>query len=62
MPFNVSIYNDNILEGNEQFILNINNASLPDNVFANSSSTTTVVLRDDDSKLSLQRKFNTAYT
>ena len=55
VSFNVSINNDNILEGNEEFILNINNASLPDNVVTNNSGTATVTISDDDSKFLLHK-------
>ena len=61
MPFNISIYNDTILEGNEQFTLNINNATLRNNIITNSSSRATMIIRDDDSKLSLHKKINTTY-
>ena len=57
MPFNVSIYNDTILEGDEQFTLNINNATLPNNIITNSSSRATMIIRDDDSKFSLHKKY-----
>ena len=53
---NISINNDNILEGNEDFIVSINNSTLPDNVITNTSGTATVTIRDDDSKL--KRKFS----
>ena len=49
IPFNVSIYNDTVLEGNEQFTLNIN-------IITNSSSRATVIITDDDSKMSLHKK------
>ena len=52
---NISINNDNILEGNEEFIVSINNSTLPNNVITNTSGTATVTIRDDDSKL--KRKF-----
>ena len=45
------------MEGNEQFALNINNALLPNDVITDSSSRATVIIKDDDSKLSLQKYF-----
>ena len=53
MIFNVSINNDNILEDNEKFSLIINNASLPSCVITNSSGRSTVIIRNDDSELSM---------
>ena len=53
MTFNVSINNDNILEDNEKFSLIINDASLPSCVITNSSGRTTVIIKNDDSKLSM---------
>ena len=53
MTFNVSINNDNILEDNEEFSLIINNTSLPSCVITNSSGRSTVIVRDDDSELSM---------
>ena len=51
MSFNITINNDDILEDDEQFILIINNSSLPDNVITDSNSRATVTIRNDDSKL-----------
>ena len=51
MFLNISITNDNISEGNEEFIISINNSTLPDNVITNTSGTAAVTIRDDDSKL-----------
>jgi len=48
---NISINNDNVLEGNEEFIVSINNSTLPNNVVTNTSGTASVTIRDDDSKL-----------
>ena len=53
MTFNISINNDNILEDNEEFSLIINNTSLPSCVITNSSGRSTVIVRDDDSELSM---------
>ena len=53
MIFNVTIINDTLLEDNEEFRLFINNGSLPDNVNTNSSGRATVIIRNDDGKLSV---------
>ena len=53
MTFNVSINNDNMLEDNEEFSLIINDASLPSCVITNSSGSTTVIIRNDDSEFSM---------
>ena len=53
MIFNITIINDTLLEDNEEFMLFINNGSLPDNVITNSSGKATVIIRNDDGKLSV---------
>ena len=51
--FDVPINDDNILEGNENFILIINSSSLPSDVTVGSPGQATVNIVDDDCKLSL---------
>ena len=46
--FNVSINNDNIVEGNENFTLSINSSSLPHDVTVVNPVQTTVTIVDDD--------------
>ena len=47
VPFNVSINEDDILEGNETFNLNIDSSSLPSKVtIANGQATVTIVDND----------------
>ena len=47
VPFNVSINEDNVLEGNETFNLNIDSSSLPSKVtIANGQTTVTIVDND----------------
>ena len=48
--FDVPIINDDLLEYNEEFILNINQSSLPFNVYVGSTYQTTVMIVDDDGK------------
>ena len=48
VPFNVSIHDDNILEGNETFDLTINQSSLPNRVDVNDPAQATVIIVDDD--------------
>ena len=48
--FDVPINDDNIYEGNEDFILNIDGASLPTGVTAGSPDEATVTIVDDDGK------------
>ena len=50
VPFNISIVDDNILEGNEDFDITIIQSSLPDGVSRGSPGTATVNIADDDSK------------
>ena len=51
VQFSVMIYNDNILEGNENFTLTINPSSLPSGVTVGDPSQATVTIVNDDSKL-----------
>ena len=46
--FNVSINDDNIVEGNENFTLSINPSSLPNGVTVINSDQTTVNIIDND--------------
>ena len=62
MTFNVSIIDDNVLEDNEEFILFIKNESLPDNVFINSSGRATVIIRNDDGKLTMKQAHSNRYS
>ena len=48
--FNVSINDDNIVEGNENFTLSINTSSLPNEVTIGNPVHTVVTIMDDDSK------------
>ena len=49
--FDVSINNDNILEGDETFNLNINTSSLPSGVTVGAPSQTTVTIPANDGEL-----------
>ena len=48
--FNVSINNDNTLEGNENSMLTINETALPDDVTRGNPGEATVTIVDDDRK------------
>ena len=48
--FNVSIIDDNIMEGNENFTLSVDPSSLPNSVTIGDPGHTTVIIIDDDSK------------
>ena len=48
--FDVPINDDNILEGNEDFILTIDGTSLPTGVTSGSPGEATVTIVDDDGK------------
>ena len=50
--FNVPINDDNILEGNENFMLTIGLSLLPDGVLLGDPNQATVTIVDDDRKLS----------
>ena len=52
--FNVTINDDNILEGNENFTLTINSSSLPTGVTRGDHGQATVTIMDNDSKLLLK--------
>ena len=49
--FNVPIIDDNILEGNEYFILTIDETSLPTDVTRGTPGEATVTIVDDDCEL-----------
>ena len=49
--FNISINDDTILEGNENFMLTINETSLPTGVTRGTPSEATVTIVEDDGKL-----------
>ena len=51
VPFKVSLNDDNILEKNENFVLTINQSSLPSGVTIGNPSLTTVTIVDNDRKL-----------
>jgi len=51
MEFDVLIINDNLVEGNETFILSINESSLSKSVAVDNHSQATVIIVDDDSKI-----------
>ena len=46
--FNVSINDDNVLEGNENFTLTINQSSLPDHITVGDPAQATVIIEDND--------------
>ena len=48
--FDISINDDNILEGDKNFMLNIGSSSLPPGVTHGDPSSATVTIVDDDSK------------
>ena len=50
VSFNISIYDDDLPEGNENFSLTINADSLPDGIINGSPSTVMMIIRNDDSK------------
>jgi len=50
VPFNVSINNDNIYEGDENFTVTIDSSSLPDGVTRGDPGSTTVTIVNDDCK------------
>ena len=50
VSFNISIHDDDIFEGSESFILDINANTLPDSVTADDPSQATVMIVDDDGK------------
>ena len=50
VSFNISIRDDDMLEGNETFILDINPTSLPDSVTVDDPGQATVMIVDDDGK------------
>ena len=52
VPFDISITDDRILEGNENFMLTIDSSSLPDDgtVVVGNPGQSTVTIVDDDRK------------
>ena len=52
--FDVPIISDNVLEGNENFVLVIDDSSLPSHVIRGSPGKTTVNMVDDDCKGTLK--------
>ena len=50
MSFNIMIYDDDVLEDNENFTLTINADSLPDGITIDDPSTVIMIIRNDDSK------------
>ena len=50
VPFNVSITDDNISEGNEDFMVTIDPSSVPDSVGIGDPSEATVTIVDGDGK------------
>ena len=51
VPFNIPITDDDILEGNENFLLTIESSSLPSGVTVGNPGQATVTIVDDDRKL-----------
>ena len=59
--FDVPIISDNLLEGNENFVLVINDSSLPSLVIRGSPGAVTVNMVDDDSKLKFKITYKICY-
>ena len=53
VAFDVPVNDDNILEGNENFMLTINSSSLPSNVTVGDPGEATVTIVDNDRKIFL---------
>ena len=53
VPFDISINDDDVLEGNENFIITIDPSSLPTGVIVGDPGQATVTIMDDDGKLSV---------
>ena len=51
VPFDIPITDDNVYEGDEDFMLTIDPSSLPDDVDVGSPSQATVTIVDNDRKL-----------
>ena len=51
VPFNISIYNNDVFQGNKSFNLSIHSPSLSHKFSVQSDCMLTVVIMDDDSKL-----------
>ena len=50
IPFNISLFSDNVLEDSEDFDIVIIEATLPDHVSRGSPQRATVTIVDDDGK------------
>ena len=50
ISFNIMIYDDDVLEGNENFTLTMNAESLPDGITIDDPNTVIMIIRNDDSK------------
>ena len=50
VPFNVSINDDDISEGNENFMLTVNPSSLPSGIINGNPGQATVTIVDNDCK------------
>ena len=50
--FNVTITDDTLVEGKENFTLSVDQSSLPDSVFISDHNEATVTILDNDCKLS----------
>ena len=50
VSFNIPIFDDSVLEGNEDFNITIIQSSLPGGVFRDNPGTATVTIVDDDCK------------
>ena len=53
VSFDVPINDDDILEGNENFMLIVNSSSLPDGVVRGTLSQATVIIMDNDIAISM---------
>ena len=62
VPFDVSITNDNTIEGNEDFTLTIIRNTLPDRVDRGNPFRLTVTIVDDESKWSTGLRMKTKCT
>ena len=51
VPFNISITDDNIYEGDENFMITIDPSTLPDDVSVGNPGEATVTIPDDNSEL-----------
>ena len=53
VPFNIPINDDDILEGNANFMLTVSSSSLPDGVTHGTPSQATVIIMDNDIAISM---------